>query len=208
MKKVSLLFILFSLLFCSKTKEQEINPLILLALPSVEQSVKTEGLVKTTKSGNVNTSEVNARDYYNKTHCSLSKGGISTKKTDNWELSFSRFKIATNSGVSGNGKSGACDTNSTNFSSVTKTSCINFTQDTNISYSSNTGSGLKTNTEPGNSILKDWYSYNSNNHILTTKNKVYLIKSSDGKDIFKIQILDYYDKAGTSGHIKFKWEKL
>ncbi len=52
-----------------------------------------------------------------------------------------------------------------------------------------------------------WYDYDQETHILTPKDQVYIVQSVSG-DYFKLQILDYYDDAGTSGYLKFKWATI
>ena len=60
----------------------------------------------------------------------------------------------------------------------------------------------------GADALKEWYDYNSSTHVLTAKDDVYLIRSSDGGSIYKIQMTDYYSESGTSGYPTFRWESL
>lgn len=52
-----------------------------------------------------------------------------------------------------------------------------------------------------------WYDYASEGHVVTPKPRAYVIQSNKGA-IFKLQILDYYNAAKTSGHYTIRWSKL
>lgn len=53
----------------------------------------------------------------------------------------------------------------------------------------------------------DWYDYDSSSHTLTSKGLVYLARTNDGR-IFKMQLLDYYDEAGTPAFLSFHWAEV
>lgn len=53
-----------------------------------------------------------------------------------------------------------------------------------------------------------WYDYDMSSHLLTPKaNRVYVVLSSEGK-AFAIQMLGYYDNAGTAGVITFEMKEI
>lgn len=161
-------------------------------------------------SGSPLTSEVNATS----TRCwmllSLNSGGIQVDTNSiDWDLRLRRFVIGTNSGSSGPGQGGSCDTGLTDFASVTTgnrgncASLSNFQVDTNQSQD---GAGFADVNDSASPVLFNWYTYN--NTILTAKNNVYVIRDSKGTSFFKLQMLDYYSSSGTSGYPKFRWAKL
>lgn len=161
-------------------------------------------------SGSPLVSEVNATS----TRCwmlfSLNSGGIQVDPNSiNWDLRLRRFVIGTNSGSSGSGQGGSCDTGLTDFANVTtgnRGNCAtlsNFKVDSNQSQD---GAGFSDVNDSASPVLFDWYTYN--NTILTAKNNVYVIRDSKGTSFFKLQMLDYYSSSGTSGYPKFRWAKL
>ena len=134
-----------------------------------------------------------------------------------WDIAFERFKISTNSGVTNSlGQSGACYTNTNNFNSVNNTEPFcpknNFISDTanvqvnvgnNISGSQGAVFGLPYTGSP---VMRDWYNYSIGE--LSPSYKVYIVKSSDGFNFYKIQIRNYYNSAGTSGYVTFWWKQI
>lgn len=52
-----------------------------------------------------------------------------------------------------------------------------------------------------------WYDYSVMTHVLTPKDMVYVIRGADGSH-YKLQMLDYYNMAGTAGHPLFRWAAL
>jgi hypothetical protein len=48
-----------------------------------------------------------------------------------------------------------------------------------------------------------WYDYDMDAHTLAARDVVYAVRSASG-NYFKIQMLDYYNDAGTAGYVKFK----
>lgn len=56
-------------------------------------------------------------------------------------------------------------------------------------------------------VLADWYDYDVSTHILTANGTVYLVRTVEGA-VMKLELLDYYDAAGTPGHVRFRWAQL
>jgi hypothetical protein len=131
-----------------------------------------------------------------------------------WDIGFERFKISTNSGATSSiGQSGACDTLSKTFTSITNAStCSTFLADTSnvqVNVGSNvSGSQAATFGLPytGSPVMRDWYDYKIGE--LTPSNKVYIVRSSDSFNYYKVQIRGYYNSAGTSGYITFWWKQI
>lgn len=131
-----------------------------------------------------------------------------------WDIGFERFKTMTNSGVTNSvGKGGACDVSTTDFSSILSVpqSCIFFEDQANVTVNVGnniTGSqgGIYGLPYTGSPVLRDWYNYSIGE--LTPSNKVYIVRSGDGFNYYKIQIRGYYNSAGTSGYITFWWKQI
>lgn len=131
-----------------------------------------------------------------------------------WDIGFERFKISTNSGATSSiGQSGACATSSKTFASITNAStCSTFLADTlnvQVNVGSNvSGSQAATFGLPytGSPVMRDWYDYKIGE--LTPSNKVYIVRSSDSFNYYKVQIRGYYNSAGTSGYITFWWKQI
>lgn len=50
-----------------------------------------------------------------------------------------------------------------------------------------------------------WYAYDPATHVLAARDDVvYVVRSAEG-NYFKVQMLDYYDDAGTSGYVSLRW---
>ena len=52
-----------------------------------------------------------------------------------------------------------------------------------------------------------WYAYDVTTHVLTPKALVYIVRGADGSH-YKLEMLDYYDAAGTAGYPAFRWAPL
>ena len=131
-----------------------------------------------------------------------------------WDIGFERFKISTNSGATSSiGQSAACDTLSKTFASITNAStCSTFLADASnvqVNVGSNvSGSQAATFGLPytGSPVMRDWYDYKIGE--LTPSGKVYIVRSSDSFNYYKVQIRGYYNSAGTSGYITFWWKQI
>jgi hypothetical protein len=50
-----------------------------------------------------------------------------------------------------------------------------------------------------------WYDYDPTTHALSARDDVvYVVHTPEG-NYFKVQMLDYYDEAGTSGYVSLRW---
>ncbi|HIA03847.1 MAG TPA: hypothetical protein EYN66_18405 [Myxococcales bacterium] len=52
-----------------------------------------------------------------------------------------------------------------------------------------------------------WYTYNPMKHQLSPNQHTYIVRSLEGTH-YKMQFLNYYDDAGTSGHVTIRWALL
>ncbi|TGL25663.1 heme-binding protein HmuY [Leptospira bourretii] len=149
-------------------------------------------------------------------YVSLKSEGVLVDSSAQWDLAFKRYNIETNSGTSGSGSGGACDSGSTNFSATFNGSECTAVVD--VKLSSAGGGPVSASSESINPVMAapldltpmpagygTWYTYADT--ILTAKSKVYIVTGSEGSK-YAIQMLDYYSVAGTSGYPKFRWKKL
>ncbi len=103
-----------------------------------------------------------------------------------WDLLFDSVNITTNSGVSGPGQGGAIDPGSVAFDAITGTPSGTVVTDTLLPLPGPPGSG----EAPGNVVLGGWYDYDRNTHVVSPKNKAFVIRTADG-GWAKIQIVSY-----------------
>lgn len=150
------------------------------------------------------------------TYCDLAISGTTTADGP-WDLAFQRFQIATNSGTSGSGSGGACNTGLTDINAVTGVSqfsgstdgqCPNFQVDSLQNATIGDTGGSSTSSFNANPVMVEWYNYNSSTHVLTSKNEVYVVRSSDGSTHYAVQMTDYYSDAGTSGYPSFRFKQI
>ncbi|MCG6154000.1 MULTISPECIES: HmuY family protein [Leptospira] len=159
---------------------------------------------------------INASSSTNWVYVNLKANASVVGSTDVWDLRFKRYNIGTNSGTSGNGNGGACFTGSTDYlATFTGSEC---TKVVDVQLSSSGGGPISGSTESINPVISapldldpmpagygTWYTYS--NTILTAKPNVYIITGENGSK-YVLQMLDYYNAAGTSGYPKFRWRKL
>lgn len=133
--------------------------------------------------------------------------------SDTWDIKFDNqtrgVNLWSNSGTSGDGKGGVFGLMDWSELSQYKNGMQdpNSASDITHHYNADKSGGLFED--------KMWYAYNLNGeHRLYPNNRVYLIttdntsaatNSSVQQPIYAIQILDYYTKAGKSGHPTIRW---
>ncbi|GBF51028.1 hypothetical protein LPTSP4_25590 [Leptospira ryugenii] len=202
-------FFVISIIHCADSKKSSgADAALLLLQPSVSSSSNASGgiSVETTYDGNFFTTTANASSSSEWVYVSLKSGGKKASSDIQWDIRFKRFVIGTNSGTSGTGSGGSCSTNSTEIgsTSINQSSCTLVSD----SQQTQTGDGGFGNaSESASPSLFTWYNYDSNTHILSSKRLVYVLRGSDGT-FYKLQMLDYYSSAGTSGYMKFIWKGL
>ncbi|MBM9547812.1 HmuY family protein [Leptospira sp. 201903074] len=159
---------------------------------------------------------INASSTTTWVHVNLKANAAIVGAGDAWDLRFKRYNIGTNSGTSGAGNGGACSTGSTDFSATyTGSEC---TKVVDMQLSSSGGGPISGSTESINPVISapldldpmpagygTWFTYS--NTILTAKATVYIITGENGAK-YVLQMLDYYNAAGTSGYPKFRWRIL
>ncbi|HJL14323.1 MAG TPA: HmuY family protein [Sandaracinaceae bacterium LLY-WYZ-13_1] len=124
--------------------------------------------------------------------------GVSTD--EGWDLSFSRFRVRVNGGVTGSGGVQVAALDGQAFDDVTQAPEEGWTvpvpdgeddDDTEADNVFNNGTS-------------DWYDYELETHTLTPRDVTYVVASTDGA-FFKLRFLDYYDDAGSPAFVRYTW---
>jgi hypothetical protein len=122
-------------------------------------------------------------------------------ETQAWDLAFQRFKIITNSGVSGPGQVGVHVIPEGAFDALTAAPQVEYLPDR--------PDGSDGNTDVDSGFLEGdgWYSYDLLKHELSPRPRLYVVQSGGGR-YFKMEVLSYYDDAGTAGVLTFRWAEI
>ncbi len=142
---------------------------------------------------------IDARDDMNWVYYDLESGQEVSPSTPEdspaWDLAFLRFNVAVNGGSSGTGDVAAAILDGKTLGDVTEVPVDGFVTD-DVSDAPE-----DMETAPGYAF-DEWYDYNPSNHVLTPRERVYVVRTVEGNH-FKLQLTDYYDEAGTSGYVHF-----
>lgn len=112
-----------------------------------------------------------------------------------WDLGLQRFRVELDGGSSGSGEVEATIVDGTAFDAVHEAPADG--------YSTDAPDGDDDDSDP-DWVFADWYDYDPQTHVLTPKDRLYVVHTgADG--YFKLQILDYYDDAGSAGYLTFQW---
>ncbi len=119
-----------------------------------------------------------------------------------WDLSFKRFTIATNGGGSGSGGVEVAVLKEAKFDDVIEVSANGFASDaTDGSDDDEEPEYVMSTGESG------WYDYDPTAHTLSPRAHVYLVRTTT-RAVFKLEILDYYSEAGSSGYLTMRFAQL
>ena len=118
-----------------------------------------------------------------------------------WDLGFQRFKIMTNSGISGDAGTGTVRLEDTSWDEVTEAPADGYVADAE--------DGDDEDSDPDLAFMADgaWYDYDFATHTLSPRDHVYVVRTASG-NYFKVQVLGYYDVAGTPGLVTFRWAQV
>lgn len=117
-----------------------------------------------------------------------------------WDLAFQRYRVRTNSGTSGSGGGGALSL-AKGFDAVSEAPDGDYLVDDEESP------GVDNDPAYAFHSGKGWYSYDLASHLLAPRELVYVLRSAEG-NYFKIEMLSYYDEAGSPGFLSFRWARL
>lgn len=119
-----------------------------------------------------------------------------------WDLGFQRFRIKLNGGASGDGNMQLARIEDASFADVKQPPADGYVTDQ--------PDGPDDNSEPDLAFSSGehaWYAYDSTDHTLTARAVVYVLRSVEGQP-YKLQLLQYYDRAGTGGYPEFRFSAL
>lgn len=129
---------------------------------------------------------------------SFEKGEVVTpddpSKSLEWDVAFQRYNVKTNGGTSGPGQGASADLGDLSLETTKAATVSKWTADAVIE-DARTG-----DKQSMNAVLSGWYSYHFGKHELVSKYVLYAIKAADGR-VALFKIYDYYDDAGTAGHL-------
>ncbi|HET9619789.1 MAG TPA: HmuY family protein [Kofleriaceae bacterium] len=126
--------------------------------------------------------------------------GTAVAASDAWDLRFQRFHISTNGGVSGAGGVQVAPVTGTAFADLHAAPTTGFLADA----ADGNGDGMPDYAfEQGDG----WYDYDPTTHVLAPFPTVWVVKT-DGGATLKLEIVKYYDDAGTSGWLTLHWGPL
>jgi hypothetical protein len=112
-----------------------------------------------------------------------------------WDLAFQRFLILVDGGVSGDAGVEVAILDGADFAGMTAAPTDGWITDA--------ADGDDEDAEP-DLALGGWYAYDPATHVLSPNDLVYVVRTGEGAYV-KLQMLDYYDDAGTSGFPRFQW---
>lgn len=151
--------------------------------------------------GGVVVSVGDASDYESWQYLDLDTGEA-TDDPARWDLSFKRFFVGINGGVSGPGNVFVARVD-TSFESTTMAP-MNGWETARPDGSDDDDDEADTLFNSG---VDDWYEYDVSTHTLTARQRVYAVATTDG-NYFKFEILGYYDDAGSPAQVSFRWGRI
>jgi hypothetical protein len=155
-------------------------------------------VVSTRASDGTYTTIVDATAMTGWTYVDFETGG-ELPATGPWDLRFQRFHISANGGVTGTGGVEVAAVTGVAFADVTApaTGFVSDAADGN-------GDGVPDYVlDQGDA----WYAYSEATHVLMPRPIVWVVKTAGGSTV-KLEIVSYYDTAGTSGTLTLHWGTL
>jgi hypothetical protein len=120
-----------------------------------------------------------------------------------WDLEFNRFQIRSNGGVTGPGGVRLAQLSDQSFDELKRAPNEGFEEDRE--------DGPEDENTDSDNVFNggddDWYAYNVMNHTLSPHDVTYVVEST-AQSYFKLRIVSYYDKNGTSGWLRFDWADI
>jgi hypothetical protein len=119
-----------------------------------------------------------------------------------WDLAFQRFKVTSNGGVSGPGEAAVAALPGADFAALTRAPAPD-------TFQRDAADGPDANGEVDSAFLLEdgWYRYDLLQHKLSPRPVVYVVRTTRGR-FFKLELLGYYDAAGTAGVLTFRWAEV
>lgn len=108
-----------------------------------------------------------------------------------WDLAFRRFHVVANGGEGFPGRGGIRDLGSVPFDSVTVVPEEGYEE-------------TRASRDTVHPATEDWYDYSFTSHILRPKNRVFAVRTADGR-YAKLRILGYYCPGARPGCLAFRY---
>lgn len=133
---------------------------------------------------------VDAVDHAAWIHVDLDTGLEVDGSDARWDLRLRRFEIELNGGISGSTGVEVALVEGATLERVTTEPTEGYVTDTSDARAFDT-----------------WYGYDEMTHILTPAARVYVVRTNGGATV-PMQMVGYYNGAGTSGNPSFRWKSL
>jgi hypothetical protein len=145
-------------------------------------------------------------------HVSLANGGVEAADGEPWDLAFRRSNIRLNGGAGGDGMGAARPLVGATFDEVTSVPGTGWLEDAageeNPDGSPVDNDGLDFVFARENAVSSNgWFHYDPSTHVLTPAEVVWAVRGGDGAT-YALEILDYYDMAGTSAVWSVRWKPV
>lgn len=141
----------------------------------------------------IQTTTLDATDHEQWLYLDLSTGALQDATEPGWDLAVQRYTLALRGGLIGEGDVLAVSLGEADFDTLTEAPLSGYETD----RPDEDGDGTD------EYVLGDWYDYAPDTHVLTPAGVTYVVATPDGHH--RLQILDYYNAAGTSGHPTIQW---
>jgi hypothetical protein len=119
-----------------------------------------------------------------------------------WDIRLQRYRIQLNGGVNGDGGVVGVVLEDVDFDDVTE---ADVPPEGDAAW--RTDEADADGDGEDETLFIDWFDYDSSTHILSPKRRTTLLRSVEGT-VVKFEVVDYYDDAGTSGFLSFRWAQL
>lgn len=178
--------------------------------PKAEKETDDDGAtdsdVSEVQTGEVVERTIDASDMEKWVYLDLDQNALVMPKkassASDWDLSFQRFTIAMNGGVNGGGRVEVAVLKDAKFDDVTKVPANGFASDApDGSDDDELPQYVMSTGESG------WYDYDPTAHTLSPRAHVYLVRTTT-RAVFKLEVLDYYSEAGSSGYVSLRFAQL
>jgi len=121
-----------------------------------------------------------------------------------WDLAFSRFRVRSNGGESGDAGVEVAVLEGQDFEALEAVP-------DDVAFEMDRPDGPEdANEDPDNTFnsgQRNWYTYDVNTHVLSPADLTYVVHSSEGR-YFKLRFIRYYSDNGTPAMLTFLWTEL
>lgn len=123
--------------------------------------------------------------------------------SERWDLGFRRFRIKLNGGVTGTG--------GVEIALITDVAFADLSQAPADGYISDLPDDPADEDLEPEYVMSDgetaWFDYSPITHVLSLRDHVYVVRSVENT-YYKMQIIAYYDDAGSPAKVRFQWSQI